>query len=178
MTSLSDFSDEERALLVSLPYKVGVWISQADDVEGESDDEHEMQALERIITEVSKHHEDMPFVHQIAQATLKSRDHWPVWENQSFHVLDECSKAMALLASRVEKRAQDNYRKTLLEIAHSVAEAWGEFDGGAGESAEGISAIVGKIAGMFGKQQDTSHAMNVSAAEDSSLAQLAAVLEG
>lgn len=178
MTSLSDFSDEERALLVSLPYKVGVWISQADDVEGESDDEHEMQALERVISEVSKHHEDMPFVHQIAQATLQSKEHWPVWENQSFHVLDECAKAMALLSARVENSAQDNYRKTLLEIAHSVAEAWGEFDGGAADTAEGIGAIVGKFATMFGKQQDKSHVMNVSAAEDSSLAQLSAVLEG
>lgn len=177
MTSLNDFSDEERTLLISLPYKVGVWVSHSDDAEGEQDDELEMESLEKIIAEVSKHHEDMPFVHQIARGTLSAREHWPIWANNSFHVLDECAKAIALLNARVEERAVNNYRKTLLEIAHTVAEAWGEFGGGLEEEPEGgFGALVGKISGLFSKDDDTNHAMNISAAEDSSIAQLAAVL--
>ncbi len=176
MTSLSDFSDEERTLLVSLPYKVGIWVSHADDTEGEQDDDVEMDALERIIREVAKHHEDMPFVHQIARETLKSKDKWPAWTDESFHVLKSCEKAMVLLKSRAEERTVNNYRKSLLEIAQTVAEAWGEFGGANAEAPAGFGALVGKISGMFGKNDGTNHAMNVSAAEDSSLSQLAAVL--
>lgn len=176
MTSLSEFSDEQRVLLASLLYKVGIWISHADDTEGDRDDDLEERALEQIITEVSKHHEDMPFVHQIAQLTLSSKDKWPVWADYNFHVLDECKQAMTLLTSRVEERIYKNYRKTLLEIAQTVAEASGEF-AALEEDPKGFSALVGKVTGMLGGGNDESHAMNISAAEDSSLAQLAEALD-
>lgn len=176
MTSLSDFSDEQRVLLSSLLYKVGMWMSHADDTEGERDDDLEERALEQIITEVSKHHEDMPFVHQIARITLESKDKWPVWADYNFHVLDECKQAMTLLKAQAGERVYKNYRKTLLEIAQTVAEASGEF-AAIEEQSNGFGALVGKISSMFGKDDDTPHAMNISAAEDSHLMQLVGALD-
>ena len=61
MTTLSDFSASELELLVSLPYKVGVYVSHADDEDGEVDDEREMAALESCIKAIASLREDKPF---------------------------------------------------------------------------------------------------------------------
>ena len=44
---------EESLLIIALPYKVGVWMSHTDDVEGELDDEREMKALEHILKSIA-----------------------------------------------------------------------------------------------------------------------------
>lgn len=182
MADLSEFSDEEQKLLVSLPYKVGAWISQSDDVGGDQDDEMEMQALHDVISGLSKLHEDMPFVHKIAAHTLASRELWPIWANQTFNVPEECGQTMVLLQKRAEERAVKNYASILMQIAYSVAEAWGEFGDMEDQSAAGLGAVVGKITGLFSRGErdvakGSGHAANISASEDSCIMQLSEVLD-
>lgn len=46
MAQLSSFSGEQAERLIALPYKIGLWISFADDEAGEGDDKKELEALE------------------------------------------------------------------------------------------------------------------------------------
>ncbi|MCB1563204.1 MAG: hypothetical protein KDJ75_06480 [Alphaproteobacteria bacterium] len=182
MTQLSDFSADEIELLVSLPYRVGVWVSHADDVEGEADDEHEMEALESCIRAVAKKYDGPGLVDDIARETLRRRDSWADWTDRAFNILPEAPRALSLLQSRAGRADAKNYKAALLEIAATVARAYGEFgafDEWENEGSGLFSALAGKIAGAFSSlsQDDKNHPMNISPAENSAISRLAAALK-
>ncbi len=180
MTLLSSFSLSEAELLVSLPYKVGVWVSHADDEEGERDDALEMKALETCIKAIAKLHEDQPFIKDVSRETLRQKDLWPEWTDQSFNALRDGEQAMALLAGKASQDDRKNYKAVILEIATTVAQAFGEFGSFDDGDDEGslFGGIVGKIVGGFSSlsQSDAGHPMNISPAEDSAISRLAQAL--
>ncbi|MEZ5814095.1 MAG: hypothetical protein R3E13_05145 [Alphaproteobacteria bacterium] len=180
MTSLSDFAASERELLLSLPYKVGVFVSHADDVDGEHDDEKEMGALEACIKAIARLHEDKPLSAEIMRGCLSEKAQWPRWAAQSFNTPEAAREAAILLEARASESEFKNYRGALMEIATTVAQAYGEFDAfDEGESGGGFfGGLVSKIAGGFSalSADDVNHPMNVSAAEDGALAELRAAL--
>lgn len=127
MSSLSDFSDTDRALLVCLPYKVGVFVSYADDEGGERDDKQEMDRLEECIMAIAGLHISKPFTAEIMRETVEMREQWSQWAAQSWHVPEEAEQAVKVLKSRVSDEELKNYRAALMEIATTVAQAYGEF---------------------------------------------------
>lgn len=180
MSYLSDFSAEDKELLISLPYKVGAWISFSDDVEGERDDELEMKALERSIQEIAKRHDDKPMVQEIMSETLKNRDKWEEWADQSFNVLREAEQAIILVRTHGSTRNAKNLRLALMEIGATVASAsseLGAFDEIPEE--EGFfSKVISKVVDGFSSlsEGDSGHPTNISPAEDSALSRLSAAL--
>jgi len=175
MSELSELLPEERGLLIGLPYRVGVWMSQADDEDGEADDIREMKALEHILKSIAKVHENSVFVQEIARETLRGKNHWSQWANHSFDVLGDCEKAVAVLKNYVNDNDLKDYKATLMEIAQTVAESYGEFGLVDAGDDGGFGAVVEKITGLFSKK-DANHPMNISPAEDSALSRLAAAL--
>jgi len=181
MSSLADFSDDERALLVCLPYKVGVFVSYADDESGERDDEREMDRLEECIMAIACLHVSKPFTAEIMRETVEMRDKWPQWAAQSWHVPEEAEKVVNILKSRVSDEELKNYRAALMEIGTAVAEAYGEFgefddpDEGGGIFGSILTKITKNLSGLT--QDDENHPMNISAAEDSALSQLRSALK-
>ncbi len=179
MTQLSCFSDEEIELLISLPYRVGMNVSYADDEGGERDDEREMHALEICIRAVSKLNEGSELVKEIAHKILDSKDKWPLWSQGVFNLEPHCEKAVLALKAHVNDDDVNAYVKMVLEIATTVAQAYGEF----GEEEEpekgffgkAVSKIAGGFAGM--SADDESHPMNVSASEDDAIASITAALK-
>ena len=180
MTALSDFSASEYELLVSLPYKVGVYVSHAEDEDGEGDDEKEMAALERCIQAIVRLHEDKPFTAEIVNQTLSMKTDWPRWSARSFAVPDEVSQAAALLRGKASKSERDNYCAALMEIASMVAQAFGEFGDDEDEDAGVFGKLLGKITDGFSslKPGDGHNPMNISAAEDTALETLRMALKG
>ena len=178
MTSVSDFSASELELIASLPYKVGVFVSYADDEDGERDDEKEMAALEACIKAIAGLHEDKPFTADVMRQTLAMKTEWAGWAAQSFQVPEAASQAVALLQSRASETEQKNYKAALMEIATTVAQAYGEFGEFEDECEGGLSGLIGKITGGLSKitSDDADHPMNVSAAEDSAIEQLRSAL--
>lgn len=174
MSQLSSFDTQEIELLVSLPYQAGIHVSYAEDEEGEGDDEYEMEALESAVLEVAKRHEKSDLVREVAQEILKRRDEWPQWSEHVFNLDQKCKQAVLLLNGRVSLDEARAYRSFVLDIATSVAQAYGEFGLGAVKKS-GISGLIKKIIG-----KDTSiagHPMNMSAAEDSAIKALAAAMK-
>lgn len=182
MSTLADFSDEERALLVCLPYKVGVFIGHADDVEGEQDDDREMAALETCIRAIAGLHADKPFTSEVFAQTLAMKDEWAGWAAQSWHVPDEARAAVASLRARASEGTLKNYRAALMEIATTVAQAHGEFgqfDEDEDTSGGIFGGLVSKITQGLARlgEDDADHPMNISASEGGALSQLREALK-
>jgi len=175
MSILNEMQPEERGLLVGLPYRVGVWMSHADDEAGETDDIREMKALEHIIQSIATVHERSDFVQDVARQTLAKRDKWEIWANHSFDILADCEKAVSVLKNTVNDNDLKNYRLVLLNIAETVAAAYGEFGMEADE--EGVlSGFLGKVVGKFKASDAEDDFMNISPAEDAALQRLKAAL--
>ncbi len=179
MSELSVFSEDEVELLTSVLYKVGVWISHADDESGEEDDVREMKALGACIRAVAKKHDGPGLVDDLAREVLARQERWEEWTDYSFNVLPECEKALAVMGLHGTKDDLKNYKTALVEVGTTVAMAHGEF-GQYDEDDKGVfSALLGKITSGFSSlgADDGSHPMNVSASEDGALSALKDVLK-
>lgn len=174
---MTDFSDEDMDLLASLPFKVGMWISYADDQDGETDDEREHKALTLCLKQFAKLHEEDSLVGRIIRESMSRTNRQWEWADQSFNVLLDIKKGMELLRSK--KVPADDIKalkRCLMEVGTAVAQAFGEFGSFDDAENEGFfGKIAGRLAGLAA--DDKGHPMNVSAAEDSALEKLRAVLQ-
>ena len=179
MTQLSDFSAEDAELIASLPYRVGIHVSYADDEEGEQDDEREMHALQASIAEVVKLQEGCLLTKEIAEEILSSKGRWEAWSEGVFNIEPLCEKAVLVLKTKADAGEVKAYIKITLEIAASVARAYGEFNEGPepekGFFGKAMSNIIGGFANM--SESDANHPMNISAAEDSAISRIAGALK-
>ncbi|MGH1402815.1 MAG: hypothetical protein ACRBDL_01080 [Alphaproteobacteria bacterium] len=179
MSQLSFYTDEDFKAIVSLPYRVGINVSYADDEEGEQDDEREMRALSACIAEISRLHDGVELTKAIAEEVLNSKDEWAEWSQGVFNIEPLCEQAILALKKQANADEIKDYIKMVLEIATAVAQAYGEF----GEEPEpekgffgkAMTKIVGGFSGM--SDDDANHPMNVSAAEDSAISTIAAALK-
>ncbi len=174
MTALSDFTLEQAELIVRLPYRVGLNVSYAEDEQGERDDRLEMQALEACIREISKTQEGL--AKEVATEILNSREDWLSWSDGVFNLGPSCEEAVLAIKSKASQDEARAYVKMVLDIASSVAQAYGEF----GEGDELKEGFFGKLmAGIVARVtagSDVHHPMNISAAEDSAISSIAAAL--
>lgn len=175
--TLSNLMPEDAELVVSLPYRVGVWISHLEDEPGATDDRQEQAALVRTLKAVSRKFEKSDFVRAVAAETLAHQKKWPEWMSRTGAVLDDCRKIMRFLETQIGKENEQHYRRFLMHVADVVAEAYGEFgldDGDKGESL--LGELIEKAASRI-RGEDIGSAMNVSAAENEALEELAEILK-
>jgi hypothetical protein len=176
MSDLAGFGEDEIELVSGVLYKVGVWVSHADDVDGEEDDEREMKALGACMRAVAKKHDGPGLVDDVARVVLARTDRWEEWTDYSFNVLPDVARAVAVMKAHGTKDDVKNYKMALVEVGSTVAMAHGEFGQyDEDEEKSGFGALLGKITSGFGKDHKD-HPMNVSAAEDGVLSELKAVL--
>jgi hypothetical protein len=169
MATLNKMEKDERDLIVGLPYRVGIWISHADDEEGSADDRREHKAVEKILHRFAGQIERYPFISAVLRETLAQRNSWERWAENSLDVLPDCEKALVIVNKTGNREAVINYRKILMKIANDVAGAHGEF--GEFESESGFTKL---ISGLLGSKRDDF--MNISPSEDEALERLAGVL--
>ena len=181
MTDLSHFSASEFELLVSLPYRAGIFVSFADDLDGEDDDAQELKMLETTLKAIAALHNDKPFLAHIFKETLRLKSEWSRWETKAFNISDDARSAISLLKSKAGEGAAKQYRAALMEIATTVAQAYGEFGqfDDAEKNAGLFGSLVAKVVGGFSGlgDDDKNHPMNVSASEESALSELSAALK-
>lgn len=173
MTSLNDFDPDEQELLVSLPYKAGIWVSHAEDEIGEEDDEKEMMALEASLKALPELHQDCTFICDLVHETLNRRDQWGNWMFDSVQTPQQMRAAIDMLKNKLSKDDLNHFRSAMMEVGASVAQAYGEFGDFDDETKSGFGGFVTKIMGGFaGGSASKDHPMNISAAEDSALEKL------
>lgn len=116
----------EKDLIIKLPYRVGLWISRADDKIGFFDEEVERGRLEAVIERVAKHHETSSFVRNVLANTLKQSDKWPEWAAELDTILADCKAGLKIVTAQSSEEDSKIYRVVLMQTAVCVAEAFQE----------------------------------------------------
>ncbi|MBI1301739.1 MAG: hypothetical protein GC137_08800 [Alphaproteobacteria bacterium] len=129
MSFLDDLTKDQRDLLVALPYRVGLFVSECDDSGGEESDEAEKQALENIITAYSQEVFGAETVQYIISKTVDRKSEWPEWsKNLDFDKIEaECHQAVDILSGVVDYKEVTAFKNYLVEIGESVALAFREY---------------------------------------------------
>lgn len=169
MAKLDVFSPEEQEQIVSLFYRVGIYVSHAEDEDGEHDDDLEMKALERVIKAIAKLEKKSEFLHSVANDALARKDQWEDWNNRFFQVENDCKAVVALLYNNIPKADFNRYRLSLIKIGEVVASAYGEFGEDFEEEESFFTKLVDKISGGLKSNDDDEAFMNITPAEDQAI---------
>lgn len=174
--SFQELDPAERDLLASVFYKVGVWIGQAEDADGDEDDRLEEQAIRRILESLAGVGAPSAFIQAAARAALESDEKWPQWADDSFDILPDVAKVRELLKRVLDKKGRDQVCAALCELAAGVAEAFGEFAANDDVPDSFLARILTRIRDRI--EGVEAGAMNVSPAESAALDDLESTLRG
>lgn len=183
MTALSNLPDDVALSIIALPFKAGMWVSHADDVDGEADDDNEMRALEKGIPAIARLHGDSPLVQDVAQALIRNKSRWDGWTEECFFIAKQAPDIMQAVKTHFGLDEAKVFKRYILELAKMVAEAHGEFaafdDMDEGKKDSFFSGMVGKFVGALAMMGDAdqSHPANISPSEKSAMSQLSAALK-
>jgi len=128
MNFLDQLMPEERRLLVSLPYRVGLYIGKSDSSGGEGAEQAEMQALSNMITAYSQEIFGAETAQYIISETVSRKREWSEWSDELDTIEDECIRAVDLLSRVVDVKEVNAFKRCLMEVAESVALAFREYD--------------------------------------------------
>ncbi|MBK6895391.1 MAG: hypothetical protein IPH06_02210 [Alphaproteobacteria bacterium] len=126
MSFLNQMDPDDRDMVVSLPYRVGLRVSKSDDTGGNESDEQEMQALSSILSGYAQEVFGSETVQYIISETISKRNKWPEWSGTLEKVEDDCHKAIDVLSSVVDQKEVNAFKQHLIEIGESVAMAFRE----------------------------------------------------
>lgn len=142
---LESLTAEQLASIVSLPFRVGVWIGFAEDEEGPDDDRLERRALAATLKSIEGDKSRRELVRHIAGETLKHQNHWEQWAGQVSFRMPDVDAPLAALRDAAAAADEKAYREMLYDIAVAVASAYGEF-GDRHEPPQGrVSAFLGDL---------------------------------
>lgn len=182
MGFLKEFSKDERVMLASLPYRVGLWVSSSDATGGSDSDKEEEAALERAITGIAQGMFESAFVHEVIAETFLSRQDWSGWAANVQSVPADCVAAIKFMQGRLSQRDIDAYRRILMQIGLEVARAFSEYDKNEpvlNKIFRWISIGVDRLFGiMHGEKYVSEDLLNISYEEDLALNELAKALRG
>ena len=77
----SQFSRQDELVLISLPYRVGLYVSFSDTTGGFEAQEQEMQSLSNILREFAEDFCKSEFSQKVLMESLRQRALWPAWSN-------------------------------------------------------------------------------------------------
>ena len=127
MSFLDQLSVDQRTLLVSLPYRVGLFISQSDETGGDDSDEAEMAALSSIITAYSQEVFGAETVQYVISETVSRKSEWEEWSKNLDIIESQCHQAIDILSEQVDVKEVSAFKNHLIEIGESVALAFREY---------------------------------------------------
>lgn len=165
-------SDSEKASVVALPYRVGLWLSTLDQGGGDLADEIESLALVGKIESIARDPR-IPFTAYVCRQTLTQRTLWLSWSESLSKVPEEAQIAIQSLMRRIPQEDVDEYRSVLFRIAVSVARAYRERKL---PEASGVSGLVGRLLGGSAAAAHEGDDFNISATEKKALLYLAEMM--
>ena len=178
MTTFKDLTAPDKQLLCSVPYRVGVWISDIDDnIRTRRDDRVEQKSLEVFIEKLATNDKKFPFAAIIMQGVRSQKSSWNVWQGQSTEqqVLKDLSAALAICQANFTKRQVNEYKQAVWQSALVVAQAFGEQVDPDNEMH--VNNFFSLIGGLVGRPALKKRPENISAKEKTALKKLRAVLK-
>ena len=128
MSFLDNLDYDQRQLLVSLPYRVGQWVSQSDTSGGDVSDEEELRVLKNLLIGFSGETFGCETVQYIISETVKQQREWPVWDKEIANVPKDCKAAVSLLKLHVDDKEVSGFKRHLMEVGEAVALAFREVE--------------------------------------------------
>ena len=123
---LPNITDNQLYRLTSLPYRVGLYVSQSDQSGGDAANENELRAIENLIYGFADGVFGSELVQNIMAETIKQKDKWSDWDQHLEQVPDECTDALAILSPYVDYKESTAYAMRLMDIGEAVALAFRE----------------------------------------------------
>lgn len=128
MSFLSQLTDNQRTTLVSLPYRVGLWLSQSDQSGGVLSDSHELQVLSNIINGFAEDMFGSEVVQEIMTETVKRKVEWSDWAQNMSSVTEDCRFGLDVVAQYADAKDVTAFKNHLMQIAEAVALAFREYE--------------------------------------------------
>lgn len=128
MNYLSKLPQDIQDLVISLPFRVGLFISESDQTGGDESAEAERKALENIVTFYVEDTVKGEFAHEVMLNTLNNKDKWMSWAENIEKVPEECLHLTYMLKDHIDGKEIIAYKQNLVEVAIVIAQAYCEFD--------------------------------------------------
>lgn len=174
----SQISPEDEAILISLPYRVGLYVSYADLSGGWDAQEKELQTLSGILRAYSEDFCKSEFVQKVLMESLGARVRWLLWAQNVERVPEEAAHIMKLLTPMFLPAELEGFRQSLVDIALTVAMAFRETAEAAAPAAETPPRFTDLLRRIIGaeKVENPLRHINISEQEKEALLRLCAAL--
>lgn len=168
----SQLSPEDEQLLISLPYRAGLFVSFSDVTGGWEAQESEIQSLTTILREYSEDFCKTEFSQKVLMECLQARGKWPSWSHNIDTVPDEARRTIDTLSPMFSDKEMNGFKEVIVDIALAVAMAFREVSEGLSSASRPsvIKNIMDRLTGR-GKADPLAH-MNISPAEKVALGKL------
>lgn len=113
-------------VIISLPYRAGVYVSYSDISGGWDAQEKELQALTGILRAYSEDFCREGLAQKVLMDCLCARGQWPAWSKGIDALPTQAAESMALLAPHFAPEELEQFKEVLVEIALAVAMAFRE----------------------------------------------------
>jgi len=132
MTYLSKLPEDIQDIVIRLPFRVGLYISESDQAGGDESSEAERKALENIVTFYVEDTVKSEFAHEVMLQTLNRKAEWASWSDNISNVPTQCENVVYAMKGLIDPKEILAYKQNLLEVGIAVAQAYCEYDEGAG----------------------------------------------
>jgi hypothetical protein len=152
--TFSQLSPKDEGILVSLPYRIGLYVSYSDVTGGWDAQERELESLTGILREFSEDFCKTEFSQKVLMETLMRRGNWPAWAQNIGAVPDEARHIVDTLVFIFSEKELRAFKEVLVDIALAVAMAFHE--GREPELAPAPGLIEGIMAKLTGAKKQPS----------------------
>lgn len=128
MAYLDNFTDDEKALLIRLPYRAGLWIGASDTTGGKDSNEAEKQAIAGIVRGFTEDFLKSEFVEAVMREAVLHIADWDSWNENIVGIPDEVRRGIDIAAREVDHKQVSAFKNSLMDVAMTVAMAYREFD--------------------------------------------------
>lgn len=172
---ISQLSPDQEKMLISLPYRVGLYVSYADVTGGWDAQELEGQTLVSILREFSQDFYKTEFAQKILMDTLSSRDQWHSWARDVDNLPAQISEIKDVLMGLMDVEEVTQFHDVLISIGMAVAMAFRENKEDGDEmklhNPFRIGQLIAKLVGDRKSSNQLSH-INISSSEKEAVLRL------
>lgn len=123
-------SMDQKRLMVRLPYRVGLYVSESDRSGGGDADAQEMQVLSNLLYGFGQDVMGAESIQHVISTTLALDEQWSEWGEDLHYVPAECDQIVELLNAHVSEKDARAFAVQMYEIGEAVALAFQEYEEG------------------------------------------------
>lgn len=122
----AQLTQRDEHILVSMPYRVGLYLSYSDTTGGWEAQEAEWVSLAAILREFSEDFCKTEFSQRVLMDCLKYRADWPAWSQNIGTVPDDVAHINAVLTPMFMPKELNGFKDVMIDVALAVAMAFRE----------------------------------------------------